>query len=309
MKKEELQQTILAVLYYLQEKLSPNEPLSLEETIKEIKNNNLLFNDINYENSSLAEALDMLKSDYRDIAIESIDSFEHSNTTLKNITKLHKNKIKTLYTSDDDNLINLNHIKEKFQDMHEHITSEIERANNEIAQLRAKVKLLEETNNKDPLTKTFNRRALDVYLNDICSKKLHTQNLHLLMLDIDNFKKINDEHGHIAGDKILIFIAQTLKKTLRDGDKVFRYGGEEFVIILNRIQNENCINIANRILSLISGNKLVYKQNTIRVTVSIGGTKLRQNDTPSSILERADKALYNAKESGKNRFIPYTEAE
>ena len=114
-----------------------------------------------------------------------------------------------------------------------------------------------------------------------------------------NFKVINDTYGHIAGDKILIFIANILKKTLRDGDKIFRYGGEEFILILNRLDNIHCLKIASRILELINKNKLIYKGESINVTVSIGTTIYNISDTPDSMIHRADKALYRAKKDGK----------
>ncbi|NPA66632.1 MAG: GGDEF domain-containing protein, partial [Epsilonproteobacteria bacterium] len=101
----------------------------------------------------------------------------------------------------------------------------------------------------------------------------------------------------------LIFIAQILKKLLRDGDKIFRYGGEEFIIILNRISTQECIIITERILKQISANKLIYKGDTINVTASIGITKYNENDTPETLINRADIALYEAKNSGKNKIV------
>ncbi len=309
MKKEELQQTVLAVLHYLKQKIPAQDPLTLEDAIAEVQKNETLFDDIDYKSSTLVQTLNHLTSEYKDIAIESINSFETSNKNIQKITKTHEKSFEKLYETSSEGSIDMGAIKEKFSDMQEHIAKEVERANVEIAHLRQKVKLLEESSNEDPLTKTLNRRALTNYLHALCSKEIHTHDIHLLMLDIDNFKQINDKYGHIAGDKILIFIARILTKILREGDKIFRYGGEEFVIILNRIEENSCTKIAHRILELISGNTLVYKGETIRVTVSIGGTKLRPSDTPDEILNRADKALYEAKHAGKNRFVIYEEKE
>ena len=309
LKKEELQQTVLAVLHYLKQKIPAQGPLTLEDAIAEVQKNETLFDDIDYKSSTLVQTLNHLTSEYKDIAIESINSFETSNKNIQKITKTHEKRFEKLYETSNEGSIDMGAIKEKFSDMQDHIAKEVERANVEIAHLRQKVKLLEESSNKDPLTKTLNRRALTNYLHTLCSKEIHTHDIHLLMLDIDNFKQINDKYGHIAGDKILIFIARILTKILREGDKVFRYGGEEFVIILNRIEENNCTKIAHRILELISGNTLVYKGETIRVTVSIGGTKFRPSDTPDEILNRADKALYEAKHAGKNRFVIYEEKE
>ncbi|MEA1917818.1 MAG: GGDEF domain-containing protein [Campylobacterota bacterium] len=122
------------------------------------------------------------------------------------------------------------------------------------------------------------------------------------MIDIDDFKRINDTLGHLAGDKVIIYLARLLAKTLRDGDKVFRYGGEEFVVVLNRIDSDKCMSIAHRLVKLIASSNLIYKENDIRATVSIGGTLLKDGDDTSAVLDRADRALYRAKNSGKNRF-------
>jgi diguanylate cyclase (GGDEF)-like protein len=180
--------------------------------------------------------------------------------------------------------------------------TEIERANSIITELTFQVKELEKNSNLDPLTKVFNRRALTTYLNNICEKDDIPYDLHLLVLDIDDFKIINDTYGHIAGDKTLIFIANILRKTLRDGDKVFRYGGEEFIIVLNRITPEVCLEISNRILGLVRSNQLIYKGNSLDVTMSIGATKYSKGDSPDSIIDRADKALYKSKSGGKNQM-------
>ena len=105
---------------------------------------------------------------------------------------------------------------------------------------------------------------------------------------------------------MLIFIANTLKKTLRDGDKIFRYGGEEFIIILNRIDDIHCKATTNRLIKLIRENKLIYKGSDIQATISVGATKFKEGDSPDSLIARADTALYKAKENGKDQL--YTES-
>ena len=182
------------------------------------------------------------------------------------------------------------------------MNNEVNKANSVITKLTLQVKALEEKTNLDALTKVFNRRALSSYLNDACSNEKSSYNFHVLVLDIDDFKLINDTYGHVAGDKVLIFIANILRKTLREGDKIFRYGGEEFVIILNRVNDLQCKNTSNRLLAIIRENKLIYKGETLKVTMSIGATKFVQGDTPDALIARADSALYRAKRNGKNQL-------
>jgi len=236
---------------------------------------------------------------YKEIASKSISSYKDTSGKFKELTQMHE---KTLNECHEQH-INLPKLTKKFDDIQQHMNDEVIKANSIISQLTQQVKQLEETTQIDALTKVFNRRALIKYLEKICSTKRENYNPHLLILDIDDFKLVNDTHGHIAGDKILIFIANILKKTLRDGDKIFRYGGEEFVIILNRIDDAKCSSITLRLLELVRQNKLIYKGKNIQVTTSIGATKYRTGDTPDAFIARADAALYRAKVSGKNRMF------
>ena len=248
--------------------------------------------------NSIEHAKEAFINAYKEIAQKGISSYKSTNGRFEELSKMHEAAINEC----QDAHIDLKSITSKFNEIQNHMSDEVIKANRVISQLTEQVKTLEETSKLDALTKVFNRRALSSYISTVCSKKEIKYELHLLMMDIDDFKAINDKYGHIAGDKILIFIANMLKKTLRDGDKIFRYGGEEFIIILNRIEKEKCLQIASRLLELVNGNKLIYKGETINVTMSIGTTMLAKNDTPDSLIARADKALYQAKENGKNQI-------
>jgi len=235
---------------------------------------------------------------FKDVATTTLSSYKDTSDVFEELAKVHQETVEEC----SEIHINLPEIREKFNLIQEQMSAEVERANNIITDLSTQVKELERNSNLDALTKVFNRRALTNYLNKICSKKEIAYELHLLILDIDDFKVVNDTYGHIAGDKILIFIANILRKTLRDGDKIFRYGGEEFIIILNRINKETCEKVTHRILKLISSNQLIYKGETLNVTMSIGATIYYEGDTPDDIIARADKALYRSKKAGKNRM-------
>ncbi|DAB30441.1 MAG TPA: GGDEF domain-containing protein [Sulfurimonas sp. UBA12504] len=246
---------------------------------------------------SLDETKDFFKNSYKELAAKSISSYQNTNVQFEQIVQLHEQTV-----NECSELINIPDLTKHFNSIQIHMNDEVQKANSIILQLVEQVKKLEETSNLDSLTKVYNRRALSSYLSEICIRKNINYEIHLLILDVDDFKVINDTFGHIAGDKILIFIANILKKTLRDGDKVFRYGGEEFVIVLNRINDEYCKNITSRILELIRKNKLIYKGQSINVTMSIGATKYIESDNEDTLMGRADKALYRAKNSGKNQM-------
>jgi diguanylate cyclase (GGDEF)-like protein len=248
--------------------------------------------------SSIEHAKAAFTNAYKELADKSLASYQSTNSRFEEIAQMHEKTIQECNTQEIDFTL----ITEKFNEIQAHMTDEVRKANTIIAQLSNQVKLLEETTNLDPLTKVFNRRALISYLDDVCAKENINYTLHLMILDIDNFKTINDTHGHIAGDKVLIFITNIFRKTLRDGDKVFRYGGEEFVIVLNRIDDHHCKQIVDRLLGLVRDSKLIYKGKTLQITMSVGVTKFKPNDTPDTLVSRADKALYKAKMSGKDQM-------
>jgi len=235
---------------------------------------------------------------YKELTKKSLESYSQTNTKIENLTNEHKDILRKCEVED----INLPDMLTQFDNIQTQMADEVKKANATIKHLSEQVATLEKNSNLDGLTKVYNRRALSTYLTEVCSKEKLPHDLHILMLDIDDFKKINDTHGHLAGDKVLIFIANILRKTLRDGDRVFRYGGEEFIIILNRLDNIQCKNITNRIIGLIRNNKLVYKGIGMNVTMSIGATTFIQGDTPDTLISRADKALYKAKENGKDQM-------
>ena len=299
MQKEDLKSLVTQMYEELIETIDAQEHATKEQVITFLQDATSTISSIHDDElDSIEHAKLAFTNAYKDIADSSISSYKDSSEVFEGLAKRHQETI--LECSDMH--INLPEIAEKFNAIQSQMNSEVERANGIITDLSIKVKELERNSNLDALTKVFNRRALTTYLDNICKRKSIQHELHLLILDIDDFKLINDTYGHIAGDKILIFIANMLRKTLRDGDKVFRYGGEEFIIILNRIDPAICLEVSNRLLHLIRSNQLIYKGVSLNVTMSIGATKYYQGDTPDSLIARADKALYKSKHAGKNQM-------
>ena len=156
---------------------------------------------------------------------------------------------------------------------------------------------------EDPLTGLLNRAALDMMLpREISLARREGTSLCLLMLDLDNFKQINDSLGHGTGDQVLRAVADVLRACLRQSDLAFRYGGEEFVVVLPDTDGEGGCLTAERIRTAISAH--AASQLPCAVTGSIGvamtGRNLRRSTT---LLERADRALYRAKSAGRNRVL------
>lgn len=240
------------------------------------------------------------EDEYLAIAKASIDSYASSNHAIGKISDQQSDLLDCENIS--SGLIDFNTIAEKFCDMQHHLSAEISKANATIHDLSTKVRDLELRTTLDPLTKTFNRSALQQHLTKLLSHDIPDQSMFLLMIDVDNFKMINDQFGHIAGDKVLIFISKLLKKTLRDGDRVYRFGGEEFVILLNRTDMEGATLVASRLLSLCRQNKPLFQNEQIAVTLSIGMTAILEKDTMDGLIHRADVALYRAKHSGKDKL-------
>ncbi len=159
--------------------------------------------------------------------------------------------------------------------------------------------------NFDSLTNCYNRRALfEKFENLFQQCRNTTTNLACLMIDIDHFKSINDNYGHVVGDKAIQFVVQILMEKTRDSDLVGRYGGEEFCVVLPEITIVEASNFAERIRVTLEHKSTVEFTDAEKITVSIGICMLdSQLENPSELVDLADKALYAAKESGRNRVI------
>lgn len=153
----------------------------------------------------------------------------------------------------------------------------------------------------DALTKIANRRAFDHELKRRYALWQRKQTpLSLLMMDVDHFKRFNDEHGHLAGDEVLKRVARILKENMRDMDLVARYGGEEFAAILPDTEMESGKVAAERVRAAIERSSLEFEGKVLRVTSSVGVTQLAVGDDPEAVIRRADEALYASKEAGRN---------
>ncbi|NTV94682.1 MAG: diguanylate cyclase [Thiobacillus sp.] len=156
----------------------------------------------------------------------------------------------------------------------------------------------------DPLTGLYNRRAMDGQMNELLGGR-SVGPLSVLMLDIDHFKRINDTYGHLCGDRVLRRVAMILRRCLRAEDSAFRYGGEEFMVLLPNTPLEGAVCVAEAIRDLIE--KLCadgMEYGPVHCTVSLGVASRHDHDDCDSLFLRVDRALYEAKNLGRNRVVP-----
>jgi len=300
MTKEELKSLAQEMYYNLLNSIDEQEEATVLQIVNHLREAIDVIQTVKDSDvSSLKQAKATFHNAYKDIAQDSLVFYEGTNDRFEELSNMQNMAIAECYKDQ----ISLPDITEKFTEIQSHMVDEIKKANDIISQLTSQVKTLEKKSNIDSLTKVFNRRALDTYLEAICKNDELPYELHIMLLDLDDFKVLNDKYGHIAGDKTLIFLSNILKKTLRDGDKVFRYGGEEFLIVLNRVDDELCLKIANRLLELVRSNHLIYKGESLGATISIGTTRYKNGDSVDTLIDRADKGLYLAKAAGKDQMI------
>lgn len=157
---------------------------------------------------------------------------------------------------------------------------------------------------RDPLTRLFNKRYfLDRLDSELKFALRHSTPLTLLMLDVDHFKRVNDTHGHLAGDALLVRLGEVISHAVRNEDVVARFGGEELVVILRSTTMEAATLLADRLRRVVEQTTVVHGGLDVRATVSIGiaGYPTLPVETPEALLEAADQALYRAKHAGRNR--------
>ena len=160
----------------------------------------------------------------------------------------------------------------------------------------------------DDLTGVYNRKAFDNHLSDLIEQDIViASGFSMILLDIDDFKQVNDLYGHQTGDRVLVAIAQQCKSLTRVDDFTARYGGEEFVIVFKKTSLKDVVKRADKICKKISDThysiKRDLKDEPLNITVSIGASVFKNGDTSETVIERADKALYLAKSLGKNQVV------
>ena len=167
-------------------------------------------------------------------------------------------------------------------------------------------KMLRRENEKDYLTNTYNRRYFNLYMENLWKRGDQSKSISLLMIDVDYFKDYNDTYGHLEGDNVLMKLTSCFDEHIRKDDVLSRYGGEEFVIILQDVNQEETVIKGEILKNAVYDLELTHETSKYkRITVSIGIFNFSL-DTGISIhdaIEQADTALYEAKNSGKNKVV------
>ena len=183
----------------------------------------------------------------------------------------------------------------------------------EINQLQEHLEVVRSESLTDPLTTLANRKSFDeALLRAMSDARTKGDHLSLMMTDVDHFKRFNDTYGHLTGDQVLRLVAMSVKQNVKGQDIAARYGGEEFVVVLPNTVLRSAITVADHIRRAVMTKELMKRstgEHLGRVTISIGVAALRPDDTPATLIDRADNCLYAAKRNGRNRVICETDPE
>ena len=235
-------------------------------------------------------------------------------TNIKDVTQDVEDKLEKSTVQYDDSLKSLTTYLgrvdesiaselEKIKYINTSLKSELEAARRVLEKQRKAIENIKELSLKDHLTGLYLRR----YMNEVLENLIYTYNRYkkvfsIIMMDLDDFKNINDTYGHLAGDEVLKAIGSILRRFTRQSDIPVRYGGDEFIVILPETKLEDAIVVAKKIRDKL--NSVKFKKNNIefKCTASLGVTQVKDGDTVESILERVDQALYHTKKTTKGEI-------
>lgn len=183
------------------------------------------------------------------------------------------------------------------------LTKHIEEIEQEKLELMEKLKQERRISLMDTLTQLPNRLSFSQRLNEELSRvDRYQQSISVAIIDIDFFKRINDDFGHLVGDKVLRMISNEMRKALRECDFLARYGGEEFILLMPETQLSNAVIVAEKIRAQVESCPFHYQHKPVKMTVSIGVAQQNEDESSDDWIDRADKALYESKKTGRNKL-------
>ena len=276
----------------LRKSQKPPYPLYYKKVFNELLKSQGVFKDVNSKLLCEEESIDEIFLKKTEETIKYVDK------TSKEIKKDSK-----VLAEGIDKSFDVDEIKEAVLEFNKNISAQFN-------ELEERVNFLQQELDKaykelliDSLTKAYNKKALEKDLNEIL-KAGNQKDLDLVIavIDFDDFKNINDTYGHLVGDFVLIKLVEIIKRLSGKEHKLYRFGGDEFILVLNNIDLKKAEKIIEKIVDKVSHTVLKYNEYLIKVSISIGVTKHKKGDTIDTILQRADEALYEAKKDGKNIY-------
>jgi len=246
------------------------------------------------------------------------DTTESSETVHKNVNEVknYLGELKENVAINGEKSDVFEKISDRIEDINRHTSdffNKIKGYSKKIFDLKSRISELESALSKtqeevksDFLTKLLNKRGLDSEVDRL--EKIYNENrgsYSLVVIDLDHFKKINDKYGHDAGDLILVYFSKILKEAVVDEESVGRYGGEEFLVLLPNIPQNDAIDFAEELRKKVIHTKFIYKNERVDVTFSAGVSHRDNYTSFEDLFQDADKQLYRAKELGRNRVLPH----
>ncbi|ADD67657.1 diguanylate cyclase [Denitrovibrio acetiphilus DSM 12809] len=184
------------------------------------------------------------------------------------------------------------------------VNSELEDYKKQVSKLQNDLNKYKTESITDHLTSLYNRKYMDIKMTEEIDRYRRMNTSFCIMLvDIDYFKNVNDNYGHLIGDQVLKHLAKLLKDSIRKTDFAFRYGGEEFLIMLTNVDVRNATHVAEQIRKKLKETNFSLKENSFNVTASFGIALFEKDDTQESVIKRADERLYKAKQTGRNKIV------
>ena len=273
--------------------------VALEKGIDKAKLHQYLYGDS--EVSSIE--FEQLKKKVLEIATNIKDVTENVEKKLEKSSSEYESSIKNLDSYADSVDKNIMNELERIKYINQSLKDELEAARHVLEKQKNAIENIKELSLRDQLTGLYLRRHMNEVLDDLLYNfKRYKKVFSVIMMDLDDFKTINDTYGHLAGDEVLKTVATILKRYTRQSDIPFRYGGDEFIVLLPETQLEDALVVAEKIRKKISSIK--FKKNDLEFTcsVSLGVTQVKEGDSVESILERVDEALYKTKRTSKGEI-------